>query len=84
MYYIYFVKSIKNGKVYVGRTSKEPILRIEEHNKGTNKWTKANRPFKLIYFETYKCLEDVVSREKFFKTGIGKRVKTVIVKEFDK
>ena len=84
MYHIYFAKSIKNGKVYVGRTSKKPEARIVEHNNGSNKWTRVNGPFKLIYFESFKCKEDLIERETFYKTGIGKRVKTAITKEFDK
>jgi len=84
MFYVYFAKSLRNGKIYVGRTSKEPKVRVEEHNKGVNKFTKQNRPFSLIYFETYKCKDDVILRELFYKTGIGKRVKSAIIKEFDK
>ena len=84
MFYVYFAKSLKNGKIYVGRTLKEQKTRVKEHNQGVNKWTKENRPFELVYFETYYCLEDSISREKFFKTGIGKRVKIAIVKEFSK
>jgi putative endonuclease len=84
MYYVYFAKSIRNSKVYVGKTCKDPSIRVEEHNKGSNSWTKANRPLKLIYFEVYFCKKDADAREIFFKSGIGKRVKYAIVREFDK
>ncbi len=83
MYYVYFAKSLKNGKIYVGSTSKKPQIRIEEHNHSSNVWTKANKPFKLVYYETYICKEDVLGREKFYKTGIGKKIKKAIVDNMD-
>ena len=83
MYFIYFAKSLKNEKIYVGSTSKKPEERLKEHNQGSNKWTKANGPFKLIYYEKFPCKDDAKSREEFYKTGFGKRIKYVIVKELD-
>ncbi len=83
MFHVYFAKSLKNGKIYVGFTSKQPSSRIIEHNNGSNKWSRNNRPLKLIYYETYICGEDARNREKFFKTGIGKRVKKAIINELD-
>jgi len=42
MFYVYFAKSLRNGKIYVGRTLKDPKVRVDEHNIGANKWTKTN------------------------------------------
>lgn len=81
MYCIYFAKSLKNNKVYVGYSQKKPEARIVEHNQHSNKWTTNNGPFKLMYYETYLCKEDAQAREKFYKTGIGKRIKKAIVEE---
>ena len=83
MFSIYFAKSLKNNKIYVGRTEKSPQIRVEEHNKGSNVWSKQNGPFKLVYFETYFCKVDAVKRELFYKSGIGKRIKKAIVAEMD-
>jgi len=79
MFYVYFIKSLKNKKIYVGFTSKDPNLRLEEHNQGSNNWTKINKPFKLIYYETYFCEKDARLREKFYKMGFGKQIKNLIV-----
>lgn len=79
MYYVYFAKSLKNGKLYVGYTSKDPEIRIEEHNRGSNVWTKQNAPLKLVYYESYICTKDARLREKFYKMGIGKKIKYAIV-----
>ena len=83
MYFVYFAKSLKNTKVYVGSTKKDPYLRVQEHNQGSNAWTKLNGPFKLIYFERYICEEDAVEKEKFYKTGIGRKVKSAIIQAMD-
>jgi len=84
MFYVYFLLSNKNKKVYVGVTSKEPSIRLLEHNEGCNHWTRHNRPFKLIYYEEYFCKKDVVLREKFYKMGFGKKIKKIIVEELGK
>lgn len=83
MFTVYLAKSLKNNKVYVGVTKKEPDERIKEHNSGSNKWSRANRPLKLIYFETFICKADAKRREKFFKSGVGKKLKKIIVENMD-
>jgi len=52
---------------------------VEEHNSGSNKWSKQNKPLKLIYFEQFICEQDARMREKFFKTGVGKKLKKIII-----
>lgn len=80
MYYVYFLKSTKNGKYYVGTTHKKPTERLIEHNNGSNQWTRQNGPFKLAYFEEYLCKEDAAKREKFYKSGFGKLIRNAILK----
>ena len=79
MYAVYFALSLKNNKVYVGYTKKDPEVRIKEHNSNTNKWSKENKPFKLVYYEHYQCLEDAKRRELFYKSGFGRKIKTAIL-----
>ena len=79
MFFVYFLESKKNKKIYVGVTSKSPTERLYEHNIGTNKWTKENRPFKLVYFEKYHCKEDAYQREKFYKSGFGRKIRNAIL-----
>jgi len=83
MYSVYFAKSLKNGKVYVGFTIKKPEIRVVEHNNDSNTWSKHNKPLKLIYYEEYICKEDAEKRENFFKTGIGKKIKKAIIECLD-
>lgn len=81
MYYVYLIKSERNGKIYVGQTSKLPTKRLIQHNHGSNDWTRHNGPFELVYYESYECKTDAVKREKFYKSGVGKRIKKAIVME---
>ncbi len=83
MYYIYILQSKKNGKGYTGSTGKLPEIRLKEHNIGTNQWTKANGPFELMYYESYICKADALRREKFFKSGLGRKLKKIIIKYFN-
>jgi putative endonuclease len=83
MYYVYFAKSLKNSKIYVGSTSKAPKDRVDEHNRGTNSWSKLNKPLQLIYYEEFVCKEDALKREKFYKSGFGKKIKYAIIREIE-
>ena len=79
MFYIYFLKSITNGKFYTGSSEKDPKVRTGEHNSGTNKWTRENGPFVLVYFESYFCKKDALHREKFYKSGFGRKIRDAIL-----
>jgi putative endonuclease len=83
MFYVYFIKSLKNQKIYVGLTEKHPSERLKEHNYGATKWAKENKPFSMLFFEDYICKADAQRREKFYKTGIGRRIRNAIIKAFD-
>ncbi len=72
MFYVYLLKSIKDNKWYTGYTQ-DLQKRILEHNSKRNFSTKHRIPFKLIYFEGCLREEDARAREKFLKTGMGKR-----------
>ena len=79
MYYVYFLRSLKNNKIYVGFTKKDPKMKVIEHNKGSTPWTRQNKPLVLIYYEDYVCELDARRRERFYKSGFGKSIKYLIV-----
>lgn len=74
MYCVYILRSLKNNKKYVGYTSKTPQERMEEHNSGTNQFTKGNRPYQLIHHEFYDDEDFAKKREQFLKSGNGRKV----------
>ena len=74
MFRIYVLKSIRNNKRYVGYTSKSAEERLKEHNNGSNKFTKQNGPFVLYHEEVYENKTDAIKREKFLKSGVGRKL----------
>lgn len=73
MFFVYVLRSIKNKKRYTGCTSKSPVVRLKEHNSGTDDWTRQNGPFKLIYTEKHETKRAALRRERFLKTGVGRK-----------
>jgi len=68
MYYVYFLKSEKNGDLYIG-SCENVNIRVERHNKGLVRSTKAYRQWKLMGFEEYNTRSEAFRREMFLKTG---------------
>lgn len=72
MLYTYILMSKKTGNWYTGST-KDLRKRFLSHNNRHNKSTKFGAPWKLIYYEACLNQEDARSREKYLKSGMGKR-----------
>lgn len=72
MFNVYVLKSLKNGKRYIGYTSKCVEKRLYEHNGGSNKFTRLNKPFILLHTEIFEKKSDATKREKFLKSGKGR------------
>jgi len=70
-YYVYILKSEKDGINYAGYTQNLK-LRFEQHQNGDVTSTKYRRPLQLIYFEACLNQQDATKREKYFKTYYGK------------
>jgi len=66
------MQSEKDGKWYTGFTNDLP-KRFNDHNSGNVFSTSKRRPFKLIYFEACVDEKDARDREKYLKSGMGKR-----------
>ena len=72
MFYAYILKSKKSGRLYTGYTE-DLRKRLKEHNRGESTYTKHRGPYELIYYEACLNKEDAKAREKYLKTGKGKR-----------
>jgi putative endonuclease len=79
MFYVYVIKSKKDGKCYIGSTN-DLKRRIMEHNNGESFSTKFRRPFVLVYYESYLSEKDARVREQKLKnygqgiTNLYKRI----------
>ena len=71
MYFVYVLKSEKDGRLYKGFTDNID-RRLKEHNSGKTKSTKPYKPWKLVYFEECSDKENARKRELFLKSGIGR------------
>lgn len=72
MYYTYVLKSNKDEKLYIGFTG-DLKKRFAEHNQGLVESTASRRPFVLVYYEACLSKEKAIAREKYFKSGFGRR-----------
>lgn len=71
MYYVYFLKSLKNSsKTYIGYTTNLD-QRLETHNSGGSIHTMYDRPWKLITYVAFDCEEKAIRFEKYIKVGSG-------------
>jgi len=66
MYYVYILKSKKDGNLYIGQTS-NLSQRLECHNSGRIKSTKRRAPFQLIHVEEFQTRGEAMKREKALK-----------------
>jgi len=66
------LRSLANDKWYTGGTN-NLRKRLREHNEGRSNWTKKGTPWELIYYEACNNEKDMWSREKYLKSGMGKR-----------
>lgn len=80
MYHAYILQSLKDKKTYTG-FSKDVIGRLKAHNSGGIKATKSRRPLKILYTEECETLKDAKKRERYWKSGAGRRK---LKKFFDK
>lgn len=71
MYYVYVLKSQKDGKRYVGQTS-DLERRLIQHNSGESRYTKNRGPWVLLYSEEYTTRSEAMIRESYLKSGVGR------------
>jgi putative endonuclease len=72
MNYVYVLLSEMDGQFYTGATANLK-KRVREHREGRVSSTRKRRPVTLIYYEACISREDAFRREKYLKTGMGKR-----------
>lgn len=73
MFYVYVLKSKALNETYVGHTS---VLekRVLQHKRGSSSATKHIEDWELVYSEEYPTKTLAVRREKYLKSGDGRKV----------
>ena len=77
-WYVYAIISEVDGRIYVGMSS-DVFKRVNQHNAGKTKSTKAYRPWRLIFEELVDSRAEARKRELYFKSGVGKEYLKSIV-----
>ena len=72
-YYVYILKSLKNGDMYVG-SARDFNNRFILHNQGKVRSTKGYRPWIVVKHEEFNSRSEAVKHEKFLKTGQQKEI----------
>jgi putative endonuclease len=72
MYYVYVLQSGSDNGLYIGYSS-NLRRRMTEHQQGLSFATAFRGPWRLIYYEAYLVEEDALGRERYLKSGGGRR-----------
>jgi putative endonuclease len=74
MHYVYAIKSLVNGRIYIGQT-KRMEERLVAHNKGGVKSTKSHRPWEMVAIQKVDSRDEATWIEKRLKNSHGTRLR---------
>jgi putative endonuclease len=72
MYFTYVIWSSRLQKRYVG-SAQNIEVRLKQHNSGKTPFTLRGIPWILIHHEVFETRSDALKREKYLKSGIGRK-----------
>ncbi|MFH0891299.1 MAG: GIY-YIG nuclease family protein [Candidatus Falkowbacteria bacterium] len=73
MHYVYLLECQTDRSWYIGQTS-DLKKRIKDHQSGNGcRTTAMKKDWKLIYYEAYDDKRDAIGRERFLKSGSGRK-----------
>jgi len=75
MCYTYVLRSDRDKRFYTG-AARDLRERMKQHAEGRVRSTARRRPLTLIYYEACHDIDDAFRRERFLKSGKGKRFLT--------
>ena len=81
MHYIYVLRSIADDGFYIGYSA-NLRKRFRQHSQGDSFATSYRSPWKLIYYEAYLEQTDALGRERYLKSGAGRRFLKSQLKEY--
>jgi putative endonuclease len=70
MFYVYILKSERNGRLYNGFTS-DLKNRLQQHNAGESFATRPYVPWKLVFYLAFQSEDLAKNFERYLKTGSG-------------
>lgn len=73
MHYVYMLRSMTDDGFYIGYSA-NLRKRLRQHSRGDSFATSYRAPWKLIYYEAYLEQADALGRERYLKSGAGRRL----------
>lgn len=77
---VYILKSLKNGRYYVGSTNNLE-RRLKEHNQGTSRYTSFTKPFEIVFNQSFESIETARRVELKLKRYKSKKILDEIVED---
>ena len=75
MFWVYLLRSLRNGKLYIGHTN-NLSRRVLDHNEGHgSQFTRQNGPWELVHKEEHPDRLSAARRERYLKSVAGSREK---------
>ena len=71
MWFVYILKSLKDGDLYVGSTN-NLRRRLADHNSGVVDSTRHRAPFTMEAYVAVRDKAKAIELEKYFKSGSGR------------
>ena len=72
MHYVYLLRSEWDDGLYIGYSA-NLRTRLAQHKRGAATATSYRGPWKLIYYEAYLEQADALGRERYLKSGVGRK-----------
>ncbi|MEK7560721.1 MAG: GIY-YIG nuclease family protein [Patescibacteria group bacterium] len=69
---MYLIESTQHDRWYIGSTG-DLRKRLKQHNDGESSYTRKYCPWILLYYEACRSKDDALAREKYLKSGMGRR-----------
>ena len=66
MAYVYLLRSLRSGGLYLGWTT-DLRRRLCQHNEGASRATRGRGPYELLYYEAYRHSAEAMAREQSLK-----------------
>ena len=76
LYYVYVLKSRKDGQYYIGQTNNIEV-RLRQHMNGKVISTKNRRPFYIVGYKVYKSRSEAMWIEHLLKTHSDRKKKFI-------
>ena len=70
MFYVYILKSQKDGSRYIGATA-DLRRRMQEHNSGSSRYCSSKRPYKIVWCCIFANREKAYGFELYLKSSSG-------------